>query len=157
MSLCQTCSDEHGIGDPSQVIDLIQKKDNFAKENSPLSLHADSEGEALPIDPALLKTACPTCEFTAEDFSKVGRLGCPSCYLTFDEELRARLSRLHKGINHKGHIPSKLGSQFRQERALQDLQEQLDQAIAQEDYEKAGELNKKIEACKKAASLTESS
>ncbi|HJN28362.1 MAG TPA: hypothetical protein QF604_10640, partial [Candidatus Latescibacteria bacterium] len=33
-------------------------------------------------------TVCPDCEMTYDEFRKVGRLGCPSCYRAFAKPLK---------------------------------------------------------------------
>jgi len=150
MSLCESCAEEQGIGAPAQALEKLNdlsEADNG--EGSPFDLLAESDlTGAESSNPSESAASCPTCGFTGEDFRKVGRLGCPACYLAFDEELKPRLTRLHKEGEHKGHIPIGLGNHFKKERALKLLQEKLNQAVSTEDYESASDLNRQIEELK---------
>ena len=45
---------------------------------------------------------CAFCSMTLADFRETGRLGCASCYTTFDQSLRALLRRVHGNARHAG-------------------------------------------------------
>ena len=88
--------------------------------------------------------SCPQCGFSMEDFQKVRRFGCASCYKVFASELAPMLRGMHKGATHVGKVPEGLiESHFRIQR-IEELQEKLAQAIASESYEEAAELRDEI-------------
>ncbi|MFN9027735.1 MAG: UvrB/UvrC motif-containing protein, partial [Akkermansiaceae bacterium] len=88
--------------------------------------------------------SCPQCGFSMEDFQKVRRFGCASCYKVFASELAPMLRGMHKGATHLGKVPEGLiESHFRIQR-IEELQAKLDQAIASESYEEAAELRDEI-------------
>jgi protein arginine kinase activator len=87
---------------------------------------------------------CPQCGFSMEDFQKVRRFGCASCYKVFASELAPMLRGMHKGATHVGKVPQGLiESHFRIQR-IEELQAKLDQSIASESYEEAAELRDEI-------------
>ena len=94
-----------------------------------------------------VRTRCPNCGLTFADFRRLGHLGCHQCYETFRVELEPLLRRIHGSIAHTGKVPQ--GEQYgpaRKERQLKQLQEELRQAVLNEEYEKAAELRDKIRA-----------
>src|SRR6516165_2912243 len=88
INLCESCSKEKGVTDPT----------GFALADLLLGLGAAKEIEAG--GGAVQK--CPVCGFSQADFKKTGRLGCATCYETFDEGLASLLKAMHKGTTHVG-------------------------------------------------------
>lgn len=94
------------------------------------------------------KLSCPRCGMTYEDFRKVGRLGCGSCYETFEPYLVPLLKRIHGSTQHVGKSPSvrrPKGPKGPQEDLAQ-LKESLRKAIAAEAFEEAVRLRDRIRA-----------
>ena len=84
-------------------------------------------------------------------FRRQQRLGCPTCYEVFAEDIRELLPSLHrKGVRHCGRGPAGAGTGTSptRERLLraQRLRQQLDLAVAAEDYERASLLRDEIES-----------
>ncbi len=90
------------------------------------------------------KQGCPVCGSTLTDIQNRSQLGCSQCYTTFDSEVNTLLRRIHGTTEHVGKIPESSHGRIRLERQVQDLREQLQQAIAEEQYEKAAELRDQI-------------
>jgi len=83
------------------------------------------------------KVLCPSCGMSYADFKRLGRLGCAQCYDSFRERLEPLVRRLHGAVQHVGKSTT-TGRKHAQERMnRQRLTEELDQAIKNEDYEKA--------------------
>lgn len=134
VNLCESCSKEKGVNDPT----------GFALADLLLGLGAAQEIEKSPGD---LK--CPICGFTQADFKKTGRLGCSACYAVFAKGLSGMLKNMHKGIVHTGKAPEAYQKIRQQDEKIKGLREDLDQAIAAEEYERAADLRdqiRKIEA-----------
>ena len=111
---------------------------------------------------------CPRCGMTYERFRKHGRFGCSDCYTTFANELERLFKRIHGSQRHSGKSPIEPGALQREqalsanrpetplqpsERApaavpggqdVEELRQQLEQAVTDEDYERAAELRDRI-------------
>ncbi len=135
VDLCEDCAKEKGVNDPA----------TFSLADLLLGLGASQEMEEASGGP---EVRCPHCGFTQADFKKAGRLGCARCYETFAEGLESLLKSMHKGIRHKGKIPSALrGSQDLREK-LTTLQKKLDKAVAEENFEQAAQLRDELKSVK---------
>ena len=84
VDLCEACAQAKGVTDPSgfSLADLLLKA----------SLNPEPGGEVR----------CESCGFTAQDFRKTGRFGCPACYGHFHGLLEPLLETMHKGSEHTG-------------------------------------------------------
>lgn len=51
------------------------------------------------------KRACPVCKNTITSINAIGKLGCSECYVTFIEELRPLLRKIHGNCVHIGAVP----------------------------------------------------
>jgi protein arginine kinase activator len=93
-----------------------------------------------PIVEELARLRCPACGIGFMEFRHQGRLGCPYDYLAFRKGLLPLLERLHRRTNHRGKVPARRPDD--QERLCQVLtaRQQLNQAVLDEDYERAAHL-----------------
>lgn len=90
---------------------------------------------------------CSHCGMTLTRFLNTSRLGCPHCYETFQHQLVPILQRLHGGnVAHEGKIPARIGGAIYTKKKLQELKAALQEAISQEEFEKAAELRDQIRA-----------
>src|SRR5436190_1695288 len=92
VNLCDACSKEKGVQDPT----------GFALADLLLGI-----GAAEEIEKGAPTQKCPVCGFTQADFKKTGRLGCSACYITFGEGLNVLLKAMHKGTEHVGKLPER--------------------------------------------------
>jgi protein arginine kinase activator len=129
VNLCEPCSKAKGVNDPT----------GFALADLLLGL-----GAAQPIEKGPTAQKCPVCGFTQADFKKTGRLGCSECYTTFADGLAAMLSNMHKGTVHVGKAPGNRAQKRELAVKIKTLQATLDDAVAQEQYEKAANLRDEI-------------
>lgn len=127
VDLCEDCAKEKGVDDPA----------GFSLADMLLGLGASQEMEEAS---GSSDVACPNCGFTQADFKKTGRLGCSECYETFAEGLEALLKSMHKGTRHVGKVPAGLRRAQDLELRLNQLQSQLDKAVAEENFEQAAVL-----------------
>ncbi|MCB4755672.1 MAG: UvrB/UvrC motif-containing protein [Elusimicrobia bacterium] len=102
--------------------------------------------------------ACPQCRWTLRQFQRFGKMGCPECYMTFREEARNILKRIHGTTLHKGKkgtplaaIPKPKSKEPREEpdEALSLLKARLEKAVKDERYEEAAKLRDKIRELEK--------
>lgn len=104
---------------------------------------------------------CPVCGMTQEEILENGKLGCAECYITFIDEMRPLLRKIHGNCLHHGSIPNENGSSPVQlhsddERTgkvaspemnnLETLKMQMQEAINREDFEAAASLRDRIKA-----------
>jgi protein arginine kinase activator len=135
VDLCETCSKEKGVDDPT----------GFSLADLLLGLGAAQEIAQSSVGGEL---RCPSCGFTQADFKKAGRLGCAECYLAFGEGLESLLKTMHKGVKHVGKVPMALRRSQDLSDRLKTLQKKLEKAVADEDFESAVHLRDEINQVK---------
>lgn len=135
IDLCESCAEQKGITDPSgySLADLLVKP-----ESTPVA-----EVNTL---------VCPDCGCTQREFKKTGRLGCPSCYDTFDALVAPALITMHKGDFHKGKVPARALERRTYVERLSSLETNLQEAIDSERYEDAAKMRDEIIELKKSFS-----
>ncbi len=126
---CESCAEEQGVTDPFGL------PGETAIEDSKMQ---DTKSQKA------LSNECPECQFTLDDLRKVGRLGCSHCFQYFREEIGQRLLSLHKGDQHSGRFPQILLDIQDRATRLAELHQQLQEAVAQEDYEKAASVRDEV-------------
>src|SRR5690242_18608111 len=129
VNLCDACSKEKGVQDPT----------GFALADLLLGI-----GAAEEIEKGASTQKCPVCGYTQADFKKTGRLGCSSCYQTFGEALGSLLKAMHKGTEHVGKVPERAQRVFQLSDRMRTLNENLQKAVAEENYETAASLRDQI-------------
>jgi protein arginine kinase activator len=87
---------------------------------------------------------CESVRFTAQDFKKTGRFGCPACYGHFQGLLEPLLETMHKGSEHTGKIPQRALARKSLYERLTRLETDLDQAIKAERFEDAARYRDEI-------------
>lgn len=123
--------------------------------NSPISITDILMGLSAPERSIAseLSLACPRCGLAREEFRKTGRLGCPDCYKTFMAELTMAIKAMHHSGQHIGKIPEREGVQTRVKSKIARLQQDLEAAVAREDFEKAAKLRDQIKQCRDEAAV----
>ena len=129
VNLCEACSKEKGVQDPT----------GFALADLLLGI-----GAAEEIEKGASTTRCPVCGFTQSDFKKTGRLGCSTCYAAFSEGLSSLLKAMHKGTEHVGKLPARAQRTLALSDRMKTLTEDLRKAVEAENYETAASLRDEI-------------
>jgi len=129
VNLCDACSKEKGVQDPT----------GFALADLLLGI-----GAAEEIEKGAPAQKCPVCGFTQADFKKTGRLGCSTCYVTFADGLSTLLKAMHKGTEHVGKVPQRAHRAVELSDRMRSLNESLQKAVAEENYETAASLRDQI-------------
>lgn len=136
-SLCEKCATEQGVTDPEGfLIGHIQPVKQVKKPTPSQEPVSDATAANHPI--------CPGCGFAFDDLKKTGRLGCSQCYQFFRNEIKHSLGGMHKGVCHHGRVPEGMLEAFEKRQQLEKLQIAMDEAISNEDYEKAAALRDEI-------------
>ena len=130
VNLCDACSKEKGVQDPT----------GFALADLLLGI-----GAAEEIEKGAPTQKCPVCGFTQADFKKTGRLGCSACYVTFCGRPGTACSRrctkepsMSANFRNAPHREMELSDRMRA------LTEDLEKAVAEENYETAAALRDQI-------------
>lgn len=137
IDLCEGCSKAKGVDDPT----------GFSLADLLLGLGAAQDATAT-VPEETSQVTCPQCGFSHADFKKSGRLGCAACYETFAESLGSLLKSMHKGTRHVGKVPQAQKQTRDYSAQLKALHQQLDQAIAAENFEQAAILRDEIKVAK---------
>lgn len=122
---------------------------SFSKNNlneilfSVLSTFSKYSGEENILD-SKMKTKCPNCSLTYDEFTESGKIGCSRCYNLFRKQIKPLLSRLHGNNQHIGKVPSSLKVRLNQIKTIKQIRENLSEAISKEEYEKAAILRDQI-------------
>ena len=132
LHLCHQCAAEKGIetGAGSAKFPLSDFLASMGKVATEQGV-SDDAGEA-----------CSFCGATLQDFQDTGRLGCPSCYDTFETQLRDLLRRLHGSSHHVGEVYSisQSGDADLHQEQIAELRRRLRHAVETENFELAAEL-----------------
>ena len=129
VNLCESCSKDKGVTDPT----------GFALADLLLGI-----GAAEEIEKGAPAKKCSVCGFSQADFKKTGRLGCSECYGTFAEGLGSLLKAMHKGTEHVGKLPERAQRTMALNLRMNALTENLQKAVADENYESAASLRDQI-------------
>jgi protein arginine kinase activator len=90
-------------------------------------------------------TACGTCGSTFARFRKTGLLGCPDCYEAFSKQLDGVIARSQNGASsHTGRVPDRSSALVDLQALRRSLIEELDRAVASEQYERAASLRDRL-------------
>ena len=145
VNLCKACSKDRGVDDPTgfALTELLSGLGTTTVTEQPPVVHGGSSvaGETTTTVTA---AKCPVCNFTQADLKKTGRLGCSECYQTFSESLGSLLKAMHKGTHHTGKMPATLARRKEVTERMKTLQDDLQKAVRDEDYENAASLRDQI-------------
>jgi len=141
MHICHECAVDKGI--------IVDPKDTekFSIQDPIISLFGDTSGAEARIG----RIQCPTCGLLFSGFRETGRLGCAGCYEAFKVQLRPLIRRIHGNLSHTGKSPAKEGDFVDLRSRLERLQQDLDQAVARENFERAAELRDEMKNLREGA------
>lgn len=138
MHLCEDCAREKNVQMEQQfgLADLLAGLADFGKQVK---------------DVEKVKIKCSNCALSYEDFRKFGRLGCSECYVSYREHLGNLLKKIHGSSRHVGKTPVKVQMQTPKTKSesLEELKQQLQQAVKSENFERAAQLRDKIHELEK--------
>ncbi len=137
LHLCERCAAERGVPEGEE------------SAKTPLgaflaAMGSDAPGDS-PLSSAAALAACPGCGATLQDFRRTGRLGCATCWTTFEGPLRGLLRRVHGATRHVGEFYVEPGAEPADQAGLvRRLREQLAVAVSDENFEQAAELRDRL-------------
>jgi len=132
LHLCEECARQKSAQMEQQfgLSDLLAGLAEFEKP-------AAKEKEAVAVK-------CVSCGLAYADFKKLGRLGCGDCYASFRKYLGPLLKRIHGSNVHMGKSPVKTGKTVKKKPDLEELRQQLHNAIDKEEFEEAARIRDQI-------------
>lgn len=136
---CEECAAKKGA--------IIFNADNsFSIPNLLASFFGfNTEGPSAPA----LGHSCSNCGMSFNDIRQTGKLGCSECYAAFDEELEPTLRGMHGNSQHIGKVPTRGGEKVILKKTVESMKSRLQQAVAEEDYEKAAQIRDAIKDLEK--------
>ena len=146
IKVCEICATKKGYINHSEetysLHDLLTGLFNFG----PSQIDLQNEQIFKEID----ELQCPKCNITFNDFQRIGKFGCASCYETFKVKLDSIFKRVHSGnTKHIRKRPKRKGVHLHAKKELGALRKKLKQLIEEEEFEKAAVVRdeiKKLEA-----------
>lgn len=87
---------------------------------------------------------CPVCGISFHEFRSRGRLGCPHDYIAFESQLDPLILNIHGESTHVGKVPQRSAKGSEKRTQLIRLRREMTEAVAEEDYERAGRLRDEI-------------
>ena len=148
--------------DKPAVVHEVTIRNGVKREMHLCAEHAAEAGlvvhDSVPIDQMLQQfmvshaggskkkqKACPRCGLTWGRFRKTTTLGCPTCYEAFLDELVPLIERAHGGSSHHiGKTPASSGAALDRKREIRRLTQELEDAVAAEEYERAAQLRDRL-------------
>ncbi len=134
MNMCESCADEQGI----TSLEDFKLADFLISDETP-KMVGDSNADAT-----VNLSECSECGFTLEDLRKIGRLGCSSCYSQFTSDIQRMLKNMHRGVEHKGKVPTGMIDAMNLRKKISNLKAALNKAVKSENYEKAATLRDEL-------------
>lgn len=134
--LCEVCARESGQFD---------WENNFSLQGL-LSTLMNHEFTPAQVPVARAEPRCPSCGMTYQQFVDSGRLGCSQCYDHLEEQLGPLVRRIHGATAHTGKVPQRTGGLVKVRKELAMAKEELNRAVANEQFERAAELRDRIKA-----------
>ncbi len=127
----------------------------FSGDNFFGSLFAPASARHALSAPGKETKTCPLCGSTFADIVENGKLGCPMCYEVFGDALPLTIQRIHGRTKHTGNVPKRFRAALEAKEKLQKMEDELHEAVKNEEYEKAAELRDAIRALKNTAPTAE--
>ena len=153
---CQACKKRQATVHLTEIIESEKREKHLCeecahKQTGPLQtgvshkeLLANVITQLAPEIHEMSKTICPSCGLSYLEFRSQGRLGCASDYVAFKKGLVELLDKIHGSTQHIGKTPGDGGADADARKTVQSLRQQLEEAVAQEEFEKAAQLRDTI-------------
>ena len=146
---CELCKEREATVHLTQVIEGAIKKLHLCEDcaaKSGVDVHGPLSISDILLGLGVAKE--PAGHMRRTDFKKTGRFGCAECYHAFAEELPPLLKAMHRADQHTGKIPRRESARVLAGAELATLQQNMEKAIAAENFEEAASLRDRIQACR---------
>lgn len=151
MTTCDHC-DKPAIYHDVRIVDGVHSTTHLCAEHAldagvnlgPIDLSIVLKTTELPSETSSTKS-CPDCGMTIAQYKNSSLLGCPTCYGTFQEELRPIIAKVqNNNSQHVGRVPSLLNIDVDRQLQIRRLLKKLKSAVTKEEYEKAAALRDQL-------------
>ena len=146
-NLCEKCAAGYGELMPESQPRKNMSVDDFLRGMFRQPAEQGEKPKEREGEPLVL--TCPNCGMSYEDFQQTGKIGCSVCYGTFRRQLEPLLRRIHGTSTHSGKIPRRSGGTLELKQEIKRLRAELQEKVAQEEYEEAAKLRDKVRAMEK--------
>jgi protein arginine kinase activator len=136
-------SDTHLCEQCAMQMNLLSLSPSFSV-NDLLAGLLSSGGAASKIAGKVEDAVCDVCGLSYSRFRETGRFGCGNCYKVFGERLNPLFKKVHGNTSHTGKIPNRAGGRIKVLKEVEKLKQQLEEAIRNEEYEKAASIRDRI-------------
>jgi protein arginine kinase activator len=141
-SLCGECAAK--LREKGDIGDITSMLGSFADPFCDLHDNLFGGFFGMGAQPSLGSKKCPDCSSIFSHIRASGRVGCPTCYRIFAEELAPTLHTVQGTITHTGSVPARHRARRAKAEKLKSLKHQMQEAIAKEDFETAASLRDEI-------------
>jgi len=136
LHICRACARTRGlIEEPSPQVQVQELVIQISQTPPPIE-------SAPAVETPDLR--CGRCGLSYAAFQRIGRLGCPDCYVAFEVPLVPLLRKIHANVVHAGRAPRTYARKAELRQRVDDLRQELDRAVRGEDYERAAMLRDAI-------------
>ncbi|MFH0775127.1 MAG: UvrB/UvrC motif-containing protein [bacterium] len=136
MHLCESCAEEIGFN-------LFSNPSAFPFFN----ILSGMVGQGAI--PQIKEDKCPGCGISFSEVQSKGKLGCSDCWQTFKKQLLPFLKEMQGDTFHIGKSPKGFAEKAETSREMAKMREELNKAIAKEEYEEAAKIRDKIKEMEK--------
>ena len=137
MHLCSECARELGVMDEFKIPSVADMFGDSFLGNF-LGAGAAAMNSLVGVE------RCHSCGSSFNDIVKSGRIGCADCYDMFSDKLEPSIRKIHGRAVYTGKIPESAGKGAQNERRLRELKSQMDDAVRQQDFERAAFIRDEI-------------
>ena len=142
-SLCGECAAK--LREKGDLQDITSMMSSFADPFSTMQDELFGGFFGLPTSKAIAsQRKCGGCGCTYSDIAKSGKVGCPSCYVTFRDDLARMIRSIHGTTKHTGAVPARHRAKLERDRRMDKLKKELAEAIEKENYERAATLRDEL-------------
>lgn len=146
-NLCKECAEKHGL-----------KSIKFESEQQPVFAPEGKEqvlNDLVDEPSAKESVECEFCHSSLNDLKRTGRMGCARCYYAFEKQLDALLRRIQGSSFHVGSRYGQLASaRYDDQLKIRELKKKLNEAVKEEDFEKAAALRDEIRTMEKRLEIS---
>lgn len=94
---------------------------------------------------------CEECGTSLDEIAESGRIGCAACYKTFRAELMPTIQNIHGKASHVGKRPNRTHRGLPEKVQIEQLKSDMQQAVANENFEIAARLRDEIRRLQRTA------
>ena len=154
--MCQNCGKKHATvhlteinGDEKIERHLCEDcaqdiTAHMPKSFNPAEFLTSLISQVAPEIKEMATTTCDKCGLSYLEFRSQGRLGCANDYDAFEAGLAPILEKIHGSSQHKGKSPKQTHAGAEQQTTVVLLRQELEEAVAVEDYERAAVLRDRL-------------